>query len=143
MASVEFIHFCGHAFFDSHGAPCLIGVVGELFARRFPMSIERLTVAVALRLSAGEKTSVTVEIGPPDEPAKRAARFRVEGPPTDGSLASGLQFLPFATLSVYIDRPQIIEARVRENDALLGAKALPIVSERQQTANQDEGIHLP
>jgi hypothetical protein len=144
VASVEFIHFCKHAFFDSHGGPCLIGIMGEIFARQFPLSIERINVAVGLRLAAGENALVYVEIGPPNEPAKRITPFRIEGPPADGTISSGLSFLPFGTVSLYFDRPQIVEARVKQNNVVLGSQTLPIVLRApQQTATQDEGIRLP
>jgi hypothetical protein len=144
VASVEFIHFCNHAFFDSHGAPCLIGILGEIFARQFPLSVDRISVAVGLRVEAGENALVYVEIGPPNEPAKRSTPFRIEGPPADGTLSSGLSFLPFASVSLYFDRPQIVEARVTQNNVVLGSKTLPIALRApQQTATQDEGIHLP
>ena len=144
MATVDFIHFCDHAFFDANSRPCLIGIHGHLFAKVFPHSLAMLTVAIGLRVAAGENATVHLELGPPNEPAKRKARLLMEGPPLGGPLTEALRFIPFETVQMYFDRPQIVEVRVLENNKILASKSFAVaLKEPVQKATQDQGIHLP
>jgi hypothetical protein len=127
MALVEFIHFCDYAFLDDGGHPCLIGIHGSLTVHVFPFSRHQLTIAVGLRLNAGEQADIRAELGPPDGPPKRAANFQLSGPPLGGPLTDGLVFLPFHTVALYFDRPQTLMVRIREGETVLAEKRLAVV----------------
>lgn len=127
MASIEFLHFCEHAFWDSRGQPCLIGVIGsDVYAASFPLRIASLTIAIAVRVSAGDTARIRLELGPPSGDAERAWNLSVPGPPKGGQ-ADAVAFLPFRTLALVFDRPLTVEARLIEDGQVLATKAMRII----------------
>jgi hypothetical protein len=129
MATVEFIHFCDYAFLDDRGHPCLIGVHGSVSVSGFPHTVAQLTVAIGVRIKSGEEAHIRAEIGPVDGKPQRAANFKLNGPPADGPLAEGLNFLPFANMTLFFNRPHVMLAKVidQTNNNVLAQKKLAIV----------------
>jgi len=127
MATVDFLHFCDHAFFDSHGQPRLISIHGsDLYAFSFPVRIASLTVAVGLRIAVGETVTLRLEIGPAAGKPARWWPITTQGPPNDWPQPDVIAFLPFRTLSLYFAHPQTVVARIRQDDQIIGEKTLRI-----------------
>ena len=127
MVTVEYFHFCGHAFWDSKGSPCLIGIFGsELLAPSFPLRMASLTIAIGVRVPPTEEATITLQLGPPGGNAEREWHLTVNGPPMEGP-RDAVTFLPFRTVSLFLEKPVAIEARVIEKGQVLAAKTLHVV----------------
>jgi len=137
MATVEFIHFCDYAFLDSNLRPCLMGIKVHIASVRFPMPVATLTVAIGLRVAAGEEAHIRVEIGPLDGKAQRSANLVISGPPADGPLTEGLKFLPLQHVSLYFARPHTLLARVIQGETILATRTLHLIE--TQTSGPTSG----
>src|SRR6478672_11085222 len=88
-ANLDFIYLCEHAFADSEGRPCLIGIIDRIAPRvPFPIWYAKLTVALRLRGQEQSGLTVTVQFGPAGD-VMRQEKFNVSIGP------SGTILVPF------------------------------------------------
>jgi hypothetical protein len=123
VATVEFLHFCDLAFLDKQDRPCLIGVLLSLYSTEFPFTYPSLTVVAGLRLADQEQAKITIELGPPNGPRQRWSSFRIQS-------RTGLVFVPFQTVALHFREPQIVEARVVQDDQTIHRAPLHVVKSR-------------
>lgn len=116
--SVLYAWVCDHAFVDSGGKPCIIGLLHELRVESFPHHRALLTVASVLASVPDTERPFIVQFGPTFYDVSRQAQFRVR------VSASGRAFLPFQMPLFRFDHPGDYVARLI--DVLDGDRVIPL-----------------
>jgi hypothetical protein len=120
--AVECLHFCTHAFLDSHGRPCLNGLLYNIRCREFPISIGSVTVAAALSTTPNREIIGRLELGRPDGPAERWYDFKRQASP------DGLIWLRIQTISLFFRNPQVLQARIRIGNDQIGSRSVNVLA---------------
>jgi hypothetical protein len=127
MATVEYMHFCEHAFFDSRRQPCIIGILDfAIYAHAFPLRLASITIATGIRIKAGERAELRLELGRKNTKPDRWWPLTLPGPKTDGDIEETVAFIPFKTVSLAFLEPMTLVARFLEKGTLIGEKSLQI-----------------
>ena len=113
IADLNFLFVCEHAFIDSEGKPCLIGIIEDVVPKTaFPLWYAKLTLAIHLRAEPKSVFEVKVQFGPRGD-IMRDGRFTVE------VHSRGTVLIPFNMVHVRFDVPGDYEARVIVDDEVL------------------------
>jgi len=120
--SVEYIHLCEHAFLDSRGNPCIIGLLSEILAKRFPLHLPVISAAIGFRVPPTESATLRLQFG--DSHNVREYTVPVNGRP-DGTV-DALRLFQMQFPFIHIVQPSTIALRVFDGDRCIGERLITV-----------------
>jgi hypothetical protein len=122
MPTVELFHLCDHAFLDERHNLCLMGVMTDVAARKYPYIRASITFAIVLRGTPGEEAHLKVELRDPRGSLLKRVVIDNQGSP------SGISFLPFQFINVFFPIPGEYVATVSIGNQVLATNRVRIIN---------------